>query len=287
MGQLSTRKWRRPQRGIVEAAMPRLTDLSTIRTLLDRDRDWAAYAIGDLSPGLVEACEWHASADGSAPALVLLYRGFTPPILFAMGAAQELPALFAEVSAPRISLHVQPDAVAAMAGIYTPTETRVMRRMTLSGTHFVPAPHEEVRAIGERDLAAVAALYDDGHRRGEGPTFFHSPMLRQNTFRGIWEDGALVAVAGTHLYSRELGVCAIGNVYTRSDRRGRGLGAQVTSAVAAHALADAIPTIILNVGRDNAAAERVYQRLGFDVCCEFLEGEATRVQGVVTAPTPE
>jgi len=268
--------------------MPRLTDLPTIRALLDRDRDWAAYAIGDLAPGLVEHCEWYAPANiSAAPALVLLYRGFTPPIVFAMGPAQALPALFAEVSAPEISLHVKPEAVAAMTGIYTPTDTRVMRRMTLSGTRFVPAPHHEVRPIGEHDLAAVAALHDDGHRRGEGPTFFHAPMLRQNTFRGIWEDGALVAVAGTHLYSRELGVCAIGNVYTRSDRRRRGLGAQVTSAVAAHALADAIPTMILNVGRDNAAAERVYQRLGFDVCCEFLEGEATRVPGVVTAPTPE
>ncbi len=266
--------------------MPRLTDLSTIRTLLDRDRDWAAYAIGDLSPGLVEACEWYASADGGAPALVLLYRGFTPPILFAMGAAQELPALFVEVSAPRISLHVKPDAVAAMAGIYTPTETRVMRRMTLSGTHFVPAPHEEVRAIGERDLAAVAALYDDGHRRGEGPTFFYPEMLQQRTFHGVWEGDALVAVAGTHLYSPDLGICAIGNVYTRSDRRGRGLGARVTSAVAAQAQADSIATIILNVGRDNAAAERVYQRLGFKLYCEFLEGDASRVQGRVTAPTP-
>jgi predicted GNAT family acetyltransferase len=153
-----------------------------------------------------------------------------------------------------------------------------MRRMTLGSKAFVPAPDHDVRAIGEPDLAALSALYDDGHRCGGGPTFFHPAMLRQHTFRGIWEDGALVAVAGTHLYSRELGVCAIGNVYTRSDRRGRGLGARVTSAVAAHALAESVPTIILNVGHGNPAAQRVYARLGFAVYCEFLEGKATRVQ---------
>jgi predicted GNAT family acetyltransferase len=119
-------------------------------------------------------------------------------------------------------------------------------------------------------------LYDDGHRRGEGPTFFHAAMLGQHTFRGIWEDGALIAIAGTHLYSREIGVCAIGNVYTRSDRRGRGLAARATSAVAAHALAEGVSTIVLNVSHTNTVARRVYERLGFVVYCEFLEGEAGR-----------
>jgi ribosomal protein S18 acetylase RimI-like enzyme len=260
--------------------MPRLTDLTTVRALLNRDRDWSAYAIGDLSPDLVDKCDWHAPADfTAAPALVLLYRGFDPPIVFAMGAARDLRPLLVELQAPTISLHVRSEALEALAGIYTPTTTRLMRRMTLRSDAFTPAPLKNTQSIDEGDLSAVTALYDDGHRRGEGPTFFHPAMLGQRTFRGIWEDGALIAIAGTHLYSRELGVCAIGNVYTRSDRRGRGLGARVTSAVVAHALADEVSTIILNVSHANTAAQRVYERLGFEVYCEFLEGEATREPG--------
>lgn len=260
--------------------MPRLTDLTTVRALLDRDREWSAYALGDLSPELVNNCDWHAPADvEAAPAVVLLYSGFTPPIAFAMGSAPDVRPLLGELRAPQISLHMRPDAVEAMAGIYTPLTKVAMHRMTLRAAAFRPAPHEDAVPLDADDLAAVSTLYDDGHRRGEGPTFFHPTMLRQRSFRGIWQDGALVAIGGTHLYARDVGVCAIGNVYTRSDCRGRGLGARVTSAVAAHALADGISTIVLNVGHANAAARRVYERLGFVVYCDFLEGEATRVQG--------
>ena len=257
--------------------MPRLADLTTVRALLDRDREWSAYALGDLSPELVDHCDWHAPADvRAAPALVLLYRGFTPPIAFAIGAAPDLRPLFDELRAPTISLHMQPAAVDALAGIYRPSTTQAMHRMTLRPAAFTPAPHADARPISLDHLGAVSALYDDGHRRGERPTFFYPAMLGQHTFRGIWEDGALVAIAGTHLYSREIGVCAIGNVYTRSDRRGRGLGARVTSAVVAHALAEDVSTIVLNVSHTNAAARRVYERLGFVVYCDFLEGEAAR-----------
>jgi GNAT superfamily N-acetyltransferase len=256
--------------------VPRLAELTTVRAILNRDREWAAYAIGDLSPGLIEHCEWHAPADGRA-ALLLVYRGFDPPITFAMGDAADLHPLFREISAPEISLHVRAEALAAMAGTYLTTSTRSMHRMVLRRQAFTPAPADGVEALDESDLAAVSTLYEEGHRRGEGPTFFDASMLRQHTFRGVWEGRALVAVAGSHLYSPEEGICAIGNVYTRSDRRGRGLAARVTSAVAAQALRDRVATIVLNVGQRNDAARRVYERLGFASYGDFLEGAATRV----------
>ena len=257
--------------------MPRVNDLTRVRAMLDRDRTWAAYAIGDLAPDLVINCEWHAPADGT-PALVMLYRGFDPPIAFAMGDAGALAGLFRELDAPTISLHVQPHALDALTISFAPTFTRQMVRMRLLPPAFRPAEHDDVRPIADGDLAALTALYDDGHARGEGPAFFTPAMVAQGTFQGVWEGDALVAVAGTHLYSPTLGVCTIGNVYTRSDRRGRGLAARVTTAVVARALADRIPTVVLNVGRANTAAQRVYERLGFDVYCEFLEGEALKIE---------
>jgi GNAT superfamily N-acetyltransferase len=255
--------------------MPRLTELGTIRSRLDRDRDWAAYAIGDLAPGFVGHSEWHAS--DAAGALVMIYRGFHPPILFAMGDADDLRPLFAEVTAPEVSLHVRPAAIAAMRDVYCPVRTRPMVRMRLRAGAFNPVPDGDVRVITECDVRAVEALYEAGRQRGDGPTFFSPAMLQQQTFRGIWEDGALVSVAGTHLYSAELGICTVGNVYTRADRRGRGMGARVTSAVVAHALAQSVATVVLNVGEDNHPARRVYQRLGFERYCDFVEGEARRI----------
>ena len=255
--------------------MPLVSDLTTVRDILDRDRTWAAYAIGDLAPGFRDHCEWHVTADRMA--LLLVYRGFTPPIVFAMGAAGALCGLVREVRAPDISLHVQPPALEALSEVYAPTETRAMRRMVLRPEVFRPARHEDVREIGPGDLAAVSALLEHGHRHGDAPTFFHASMLGQRTFRGVWEHGLLVAIAGTHLYSAELGVCAVGNVYTRSDCRRRGLAAAVTSAVVEFAIAQGVATIVLNVSRENVEAARVYQRLGFEHYCDFVEGEARRI----------
>jgi ribosomal protein S18 acetylase RimI-like enzyme len=253
--------------------MPRVTDLSRIQALLDRDRAWAAYAIGDLSPEFAGHCEWHAS-EGEAPALVLLYQGFQPPILFAMGDPLDVMPLIREIRVPAVSLHVREDLLAAMAPESRPTHTRAMWRMALDPAAFRPARTDGVVLLGDADLAAVTSLYDDGRAHGEGPTFFHSSMLAQGTFYGVRDGAALSAVAGTHLFSAALGICTVGNVYTRRDRRRQGLGARVTSAVVRHAMARHVPTVVLNVGQENTGARRVYERLGFQIHCAFVEGEA-------------
>jgi GNAT superfamily N-acetyltransferase len=255
--------------------MPRTTDLQRVKDLLDSDRPWAAYAIGDLAPGFSERCTWYAPA-GGAPALVLRYDGFSPSIVFAMGEMPDLAALCRELDAPEISLHVRDAGLAALQPTYQIAATRRLWRMVVEPSWFRAAPTKGAAPLDESHVGAVAALYDEGHRNGDGPTFFHPSMLRQGTFQGIWHEGALVAVAGTHLSSPELGICAIGNVYTRRARRGLGLGAAVTSAVVAAAIASGITTIVLNVSQDNAGARRVYERLGFRCYCEFFEGEARR-----------
>jgi predicted GNAT family acetyltransferase len=86
-----------------------------------------------------------------------------------------------------------------------------------------------------------------------------------------------VAAAGTHLAVPEEGVAAVGNVYTRRDRRGRGLAGRLTGAVVEALGRMNIPVVALNVSRQNAAAIRVYERLGFAIHCEFVEGPALGV----------
>jgi ribosomal protein S18 acetylase RimI-like enzyme len=150
-----------------------------------------------------------------------------------------------------------------------------MWRMTVNAASFCPAAADaHVAALDVPHAAAVAALFADAREGGEEPPFYKSAMLAEGSFRGIWEGGDLVAVAGAHLFSPALGVCTIGNVYTRRDCRRRGLAARATSAVVRHALAASIPTIVLNVSQANDAARRVYERLGFRVHCAFVEGEA-------------
>jgi predicted GNAT family acetyltransferase len=151
-----------------------------------------------------------------------------------------------------------------------------MGRMTLDPADFCPVPHH-ARQLSLADLPALEALFADGAPHGEAPDFFNAEMLAQGVFFGMFEATDLVACAGTHLVAPEEGVAAIGNVYTRRDRRGLGLAAQVTSAVAAELLGHSPPLLVaLNVNQANAAALRVYERLGFRRYCPFYEGLAER-----------
>ena len=86
--------------------MPRVVDLARIRAILESDRPWAAYALGDLSPGFVEHAEWFVSDDESA--LLLLLHGFDQPILFALGERDRVVPLLGEIEVPSLSLQVRP-----------------------------------------------------------------------------------------------------------------------------------------------------------------------------------
>jgi ribosomal protein S18 acetylase RimI-like enzyme len=98
-------------------------------------------------------------------------------------------------------------------------------------------------------------------------------MVDDGVFFGVCEGGEILAAAGTHLYAPGEGAAAMGNVYTHSAWRGRGLGRIVTCATLG-ALAE-LETVGLNVRAENAAAIRVYESLGFRKHCEFFEGLAT------------
>jgi len=245
--------------------------------VLERDRPWAAYAIGDLSPAFAPQCEWRL-ADGDE-ALVLAYRGFDPPVAFAMGSDVAISSLLDEVDASQLSLHLKVSTLSALPPAYAPATVKPMWRMLLDRERFeVPDDDRSVDVLTTDDLEEIAGLYQDGLARNEAPDFFFAGMLDQGTFRGIREEGRLVAVAGTHIMAPSLGVCHIGNVYTRQDSRGRGLAARVTAAVVGHTLRHGATTVVLNVRQSNESARRVYERLGFHEYCEFVEGSARRVQ---------
>lgn len=255
--------------------MPRVTDLAVVQTMLERDRPWSAYALGDLSPGFTDYCEWFT--DDSRDAIILVFHGFETPIVFGLGSPERLLPLFNEIDAPRIALHIRSEAVPALAPRFAAADVKPMWRMVLDAARFSPLDRADVEPIGPEHVEDVARLYTDGVESGETPDFFFPAMLEQGTFRGIREHGELVSAAGTHLFAPDLGVCAIGNVYTRRDARGRGLAARVTSAVVADVLAHRVRTVVLNVRHANDEANRVYEKLGFRRYCEFVEGVAERI----------
>jgi ribosomal protein S18 acetylase RimI-like enzyme len=253
--------------------MPPVSDPLIIRALLETDRRWSIYPMGDLAPGLFEYSEWFRAADGER-ALVLIFRGFQTPVLFALGEAEAVRPVLAEaVGDPELFIHVRPEIVLLLRERYRVPIVDPMWRMILEPSEFKLTGTGAVR-LKPSDLPALERLYGDGEPLGEAPGFFSPSMLEQGVYCGIREGDELASAAGTHVLAPPEGVAAIGNVYTRRDRRGRGLAAQATGAVAAELLRRGIGTIALNVDQRNGAAYRVYERLGFRRYCEFREGLA-------------
>jgi ribosomal protein S18 acetylase RimI-like enzyme len=256
--------------------MPLLHDTAAIRKLLELDRVWAAYPLGDLAPGFFEHCSWFQPRNHSG-ALAMLYGAFTPPVLFAQGDPDGLAAILDEFSTgPAVYLHVRCDLLPVLATRYRIVETQPMWRMVLDRNAYRSQSSSDALRLSSQHQSAVEQLYADGDAFGERPDFFFPSMLGEGVFYGLWEAGELVAVAGTHLVVPGEDVAAVGNVYTRRDRRGLGLAAATTSAVAGELLRMNIQTIVLNVNQSNTSAIRVYERLGFKRHCAYCEGFAER-----------
>ena len=240
--------------------MPRLTDKNEIRSLLRHDPAWSVYALADLAPWMFPKTRWFR------PGLTLVVEDYGTAILFAMGPDSVREAL--ECVTGPVHLQVQRDALDEVARHAAVSSPRLMWRMTWTGDR-VAAPGVMTARLDSSDVPALQALYADGESSGESPDFFFPSMVADGVFHGIYEGTALVAAAGTHVLARAEGAAAIGNVYTRHDRRGRGLGRLVTSAVLGEL--SGIETIGLNVRDDNDAALHLYESLGFARHCQFYE----------------
>ena len=245
--------------------MPRLTDKDEIRQYLRRDPAWSVYALGDLEPTMFPKTLWFS------PDLTLILRDYGTAILFAMGPGSVREAL--EYVDGAVHLQVQRDALDEVARYAAVSSPSLMWRMTWTGDRLTSTGGVTTR-LGPSDVPALLALYADGESTGESPDFFFPTMVADGVFHGVYEGPELVAAAGTHLLAREEGAAAIGNVYTRRDRRGRGLGRLTTSAVLGELAG--IETIGLNVRADNDAALHLYQSLGFTRHCWFYEAVGIR-----------
>jgi ribosomal protein S18 acetylase RimI-like enzyme len=172
-----------------------------------------------------------------------------------------------------VHLQVQGDALDEIRRHSTVTSVRLMWRMVWKGAAS-PAISPGATRLTADDVPAILQLFADGEASGESPDFFYPSMVTDGVFFGVYEGEELVAAAGTHLLSREESAAAIGNIYTRRDRRGRGMGRLVTTAVLS--ALSGIATIGLNVRADNDAALHLYESLAFSRHCLFYEGLANK-----------
>jgi len=255
--------------------MPQVTDLQDIRQRLEVDRPWAAFALADLELPYSNFATWFCPADNPL-AVALLYRPFTTPVVICTGPSRYLEGVLDEVDATigearDLYAVIRPAVLPLIKDHYCAKDERPMVRMVLDASRYQPVVSEAVGRLGPDDLASVQRLYVD-----EPPDFFLPARLKDGIYYGVREADQVIAIAGTHVVASNVSVGALGHIYTRSDRRGRGLATAVTRAVTSHLVKIGITTIVLNVREANHPALRVYERLGYKRYCNYYEVMASR-----------
>lgn len=239
--------------------------LARVERVLESERLWAGYALADLEPPYSSGADWQATDR----AVVLTYRAFRPPVLFAAGAPADVEQLFRVIPAGSYLFTLMGSHRALLEPRIVESKETHMWRMALRPESFRGAPGSAAQPLSAADLPAIEALFG-GHP--DRPDAFDPSQLESGAFFGIWRGGSLAAVAGTHVVAPRRSVAAVGNVFTHPDYRRRGLAGQVTSAVVDRLLAQGIRTVVLNVAMHNTAALRCYDRLGFWPFCGYYEG---------------
>jgi len=141
----------------------------------------------------------------------------------------------------------------------------------------------EIAAVEEIDTSEVIPLTTENldelstlYQVSYPGNWFDPRMLETGQYVGIRGDGdELVSVAGIHVYSPAYKIAALGNIATRLDKRGQGLGT-IVSAGLCKQLLPTVDVIGLNVRSDNTAAIRVYEKIGFEIVGTYHEWMVTR-----------
>lgn len=258
----------------------RLTDPTEIRKLLLPDRAYSAYALAQLEPALFRQAEWYSAEASEGRALLLHSRGGLGRALFALGNPAALDAALSLHPGPRFSFgSLRPEHRSAVQKYFVFTRPQTMLRMSVSSENFRPAESRAVRLTG-RDISQVNRLYASE----SGSSSYQARHIDEGVYYGVFIDGFLVSIAGTHVVSYSEGVAVVGNVFTHPMYRGGGLATVATGATTADLL-DRCPLVVLTVERENEPAVRVYQRLGYETQCTLHETPLIRKEPIGTLST--
>jgi RimJ/RimL family protein N-acetyltransferase len=254
------------------------TDRALLRTFMERDRLFAAYAICDLEDREFPRTRWAgAFAGNDLTAIGMEYSGLTPQPLFMMGDSDGIEAILREVLRPRAAyLAARSESMPAVERLYRVDQGPPMVRMWVDRAHFKPFP-ADVRRLHPGEIGELNRLYQLGFA-----SWLPSSSIAEGVYYGIRVNGKLVSAAGTHVVSPRARLAVVGNVLTQVDHRGRGYATAVTGAVTAELL-EVCDQVVLNVRADNPPALQAYRRLGYAEHVRFEE----RLVHRIASPWPD
>lgn len=236
-------------------------DRQTLIGILNADPGYAAFAIGHLDRGLFEdARYWTAEGPDGEQAVVMHSSSTVGRMSALVGDPAGVGAVLSLHPGPRAGYlgTCAPQHLTIVQRVYALDGLLTMIRMTVDADSFVAAGGAVRRLVGG-DARALNALY----ATGGGPTGYRGAHIERGVYCGVFEQGTLIAVAGTHLIAPSMGIAVVGNVFTDAAWRARGFAREATSAVTAELLQRGCALVVLTVDPENAPAVRAYERLGY------------------------
>lgn len=248
-----------------------LQDVEEIRRLLEDDRPYTAYALGQLEPHYFRLAEWWTARGPQGQGLVAHSRGGLGEALFALGPPAAVDAILRLHPGPlRTFATAQMDHLAVLKAHFFLSHPRPMLRMVCRSEDFRD-PGPGARRLKASDGSALNALYGS-----EGaPSWYTAYHIQEGIYCGVFENGQLVSVAGTHVVSPQQGIGVVGNVFTHPRFRNRGYATLATGAVAAEVLR-LCGEAVLTVDPANVPAVAAYRSLGYREHCHMIESAALR-----------
>ena len=164
------------------------------------------------------------AAEGPGEQLALLYDEPEPPVLLAMAEepTMSMDALLRSIAPglpARVYAHLTPGLVESLADSFAPeSDPNTHLKLGLVDPERLESHDRgDVELLVPGDLDDIEELY----ARAYPGTWFQARMLETGRYVGIRRDGALVCVAGVHVWSPTWRVATLGNVATIPSARGR------------------------------------------------------------------
>lgn len=254
-----------------EYSVSTLSDRETIREMLGPNRAYSAYALAQLDPLLFPRNSWYVSSGPTGKALLVHSKSSLGNALFALGDAASLDVALSLHPGPRFAFgSMMLEHKPVVRKYFIMTRPQLMLRMSVTPRTFQDSNFTAQRLRGV-DLPAVNRLYSlEG-----GPTAYRAEHLDAAVYYGVYDGRQLIAIAGTHVVSKNERIAVVGNVFTHPRYRSQGLATATTGAVTRELL-EYCDLVALTVEQANSPAVKVYQRLGYQTECELHETPLVR-----------
>jgi ribosomal protein S18 acetylase RimI-like enzyme len=232
------------------------------------------YALGDLDEFFWPHTVWYGLRDGGeVRAFVLLYLGCSMPTVLALAEQpldpmQDLLRSLMPLLPRRFYAHLSEGLPDILQESYRIQSHGAHHKMALlDRSRLAGVDVSEAAALSAAEADDLKALYEASYPGN----WFVPRMLETGCYFGARRGGALVSVAGVHVYSPQYRAAALGNVTTRPDCRGKGLATALTARLCQELLRGGIDHVGLNVKADNPSAIACYERLGFTRVADYGE----------------